>query len=275
MELRRAARMASLQGVKVAARAVDLVRQPPRGIVVLIYHRVGGRTCEVDLSAPVFDRQMRFLAEQSRPVTLDAALDMLAAPDPPIQDPVVITFDDGTADFADTAVPILERYGVPATMYLATSFVEEGRNFPDDGVPLSWQALRDVLATDLVTVGSHTHSHALLDRMEVGPAERELDLSIDLIQGRLGVTPRHFAYPKALCGSAPVRAAVRRRFASAAVAGGRPNPYGATDPQRLARSAIHVSDGVGWFRRKAGGGLGFEDVLRDVLNRRRYADASM
>lgn len=270
-----AARAVSLQGVKVAARAVDLVRHPPRGVVVLIYHRVGGRTCDVDLSTEVFDSQMQFLSEQARPVTLDAALEQLADADPPAQDPVVVTFDDGTADFADIAVPILERHHVPATMYLATSFIEEGRAFPDDGAPLSWQALRDVLTTGLVTIGSHTHTHALLDRVDIGEAERELDTSIGLIRDRLSVDARHFAYPKALLGSTPARAAVRDRFASAAVAGGRPNPYGATDPQSLARTPIHVSDNSVWFRHKAAGGLAFEDVVRNVINRRRYAGASI
>jgi hypothetical protein len=270
MGVRLAAKVASLQAVKVAAELVDLVHQPPRGIVVLIYHRVGGRTCEVDLSTSVFDRQMRFLSEHAHPVTLDAAVALLADPQPPAVDPVV-----GTADFAEAAVPILVRHGVPATMYLATAFVEEQRAFPDDGRPISWQALRDVVSTGLVGIGSHTHTHALLDRIDVEAAERELDTSVGLIQDRLGVEARHFAYPKALCGSPPVREAIRRRFASAAVGGGRTNPYGTTDPQLLFRSPIHVSDGVGWFRRKAAGGLAFEDVLRNRLNRRRYADASM
>lgn len=275
MGVRLAARGVSLQAVKVAAQVVDLVQKPSRGIVVLIYHRVGGGTCDVDLSTSVFDRQMRFLAEEARPVTLDVALDLLADPQPPPVDPVVVTFDDGTADFADAAMPILHRHGVPATLYLATAFVEESRSFPDNGVPLSWQALRDVVATGLVTIGSHTHNHALLDRVEIPEARRELDTSVGLIQDRLGVAARHFAYPKALSGSPAVVDMIRGRFASAAVSGGRPNLYGATDPYRLLRSPIHVSDGVGWFRRKAAGGLAFEDVVRNVLNRRRYAGASM
>ena len=29
-----------------------------------------------------------------------------------------------------------------------------------------------------------------------------------------------------------------------------------------------------WFRRKAAGGMGLEDRLRDLVNRRRYADAT-
>ena len=64
---------------------------------------------------------------------------------------------------------------------------------------------------------------------------------------------------------------MRARFDSAAVAGTHGNRYGATDPYRLARSPIQVSDGTRWFRRKVAGGLGLEDTLRRALNRRRYA----
>ncbi len=57
-------------------------------------------------------------------------------------------------------------------------------------------------------------------------------------------------------GSPAADAAIRARFASAAVAGTRVNRVRRTDPYRLARSPIQVSDGMRWFRRKVAGGLG-------------------
>jgi hypothetical protein len=67
---------------------------------------------------------------------------------------------------------------------------------------------------------------------------------------------------------------VRARFASAALAGTRPNPYGSTDPYLLARSPIQVSDGMRWFTRKVAGGMALEDTVRRVANRARYAGAA-
>ena len=84
----------------------------------------------------------------------------------------------------------------------------------------------------------------------------------------------HFAYPKALAAGSDAERAVRRRFRSAALAGTRPNLYGDTDPWRLARSPVQVSDGMRWFERKVAGGMGFEDSLRRLVNRRRYAGAT-
>ena len=262
--------------LKPVSAAADLVAKPARGVTILIYHQVGARTGgEVDLDAAEFDDQMAELAASGRVITLDDAVNVLRSGDTPELDPVVVTFDDGTPDVLDTAVPILERHRIPMTLYLATGFVDGDRGFwrPDD-TPISWQGLRDAVATGLVDVGSHTHTHALLDRIDAQTIADELDRSIDLIGSELNVAARHFAYPKALPPSPAADAAVRQRFASAAIAGTRPNPFGSTDVHLLTRSPIQRSDGMRWFRRKAAGGMGLEDRLRDVVNKRRYADAT-
>lgn len=275
VSVRSSARRLVQSGIKSASAAVDRVIPPARGGVVLIYHRVGRTSqLEVDLPTAVFDEQMAALAEVGRACTLDTMLQTLAGPATSHIDPVVVTFDDGTRDFVDHALPVLVRYQIPAVLYVATDFIESQRSFPDDGHPVSWAGLRDAVSTGLVTVGSHTHTHALLDRLTPEAAANELDQSIDLIRERIGVTPRHFAYPKALAGNAEAAAAVRRRFASAAIAGTRPNPYERTDPYQLLRSPVQVADGMRWFRHKLAGGMRAEDDLRRVANRVRYAGAT-
>ena len=278
------ARVVMQRVVKRAAAAVDVVRRPPRGVVVLLYHRVGRRSeLEVDLPTGLFAEQLECLAASGRVATLDTCLDALTRPglpdptsdaDDDRDDLIAITFDDGTADFVEVALPLLERHRLPVTLYLATGFVEERRPFPGDATPLSWAALRDAGSTGLLTVGSHTHSHALLDRLPPAEVASELDRSRALIETHLGHAPAHFAYPKAVRGSGDAEAAVRARFRSAALAGTRPNPYGGTDPYRLARSPIQLGDGMTWFRRKLDGGMGLEDSLRSLANRRRYAGAT-
>lgn len=256
--------------VKRAVALADRLSSPATGLVVLAYHRVGRETAvEVDLPTPTFDLQMARLARSHAVLPLDEAVDRLAAGED-LSGFVVVTFDDGTADFAEHAVPILECYQVPATLYLATRHVDEQLAFPDAGKPLSWTALADCVSTGLVTVGSHTHSHRLMDRIDPATAAEELDRSVELIGDRLGMQARHFAYPKAVAASAAVEPLVRDRFASAALAGTRPNPPG-SDRHRLARSPVQFSDGMDYFERKVAGGMSLEDDLRRFLNRRRYA----
>lgn len=294
-------RSLALRTIKTVAAAGDRVRPPADGVVVLIYHRVGGGSgTEVDLSPEAFDEQMAWLAGTGRVVSLDAAVDLLdppaaiagtatapaddgvaAGPGPdgaagitaPAGDPIVVTFDDGTADLAEFATPVLVRHGVPATVYLATKFVDEGIAFPDDGTPLSWAAARDMAATGLVTFGSHTHGHLLLDRLPPAEAIDELDRSRRLIEDEIGAPAHHFAYPKAVAASPEVEPLVRERYRSAALGGNRPNPYGGTDVHRLSRTAVQVSDGNEYFVRKARGGMALEDSIRRAVNRVRYRAA--
>ncbi len=257
--------------MKAAAALGDLLARPTEGITILIYHRIGaGAGGQMDLDPDVFDAQLSWLRATQRLLTLDAAIDELSAgPQGALRPGVVLTFDDGTSDWVRHVLPALERHGAPATFYVATEFIDERRRFPGDGEPLDWDALSTLARSPLATIGSHTHRHLLLDRL--GPAEvaDELDRSIDLLRERAGVDPRHFAYPKAVAGSAVADAAVRARFASAVLAGTRPNVVGA-DRYRLRRSPVQASDTTRWFRRKAVGGLHLEDDLRQRANRVRY-----
>jgi peptidoglycan/xylan/chitin deacetylase (PgdA/CDA1 family) len=263
---------------KRVAVLADHVRPRAEGIVILIYHRVGGRSpVSVDLPTPLFAEQMEHLAEHADVVGLDEVADRLAGPEPAEPGPrpaVAITFDDGTADFVDEALPVLVRLGLPVTYYLATDFIEQQRPFPDEGLPMTWAAVGEAVATGLVTIGSHTHTHALLDRTSAQAAADELDRSIELIGARTGTAPAHFAYPKAVLGSPAAEGEVRRRFRTATVAGTRANRHGHADLHRLTRSPVQVSDGMGFFARKASGGMRLEDDLRGIVNRVRYRGAT-
>jgi peptidoglycan/xylan/chitin deacetylase (PgdA/CDA1 family) len=274
-DVRNTIRAGAAAGLRRVALVKDRARCPPAGVTVLIYHRVGGRTpVPVDLPAEQFAAQVAQVVP--RAVTLDQALSVLedTGPEQPGPGPVVVTFDDGTSDVVEEALPILVEHRVPMVLYLATKFIDEQVEFPDAGRPTSWAALADGLSTGFLQIGSHTHSHALLDRLEPALVPDELDRSIGLIHDRLGVDPVHFAYPKALPGSPAADAAVRARFRSAAVAGTRTNPYGATDPWALARTPIQTRDEGRWFDAKAAGGLGLEDDVRRVVNRVRYRAAT-
>ncbi len=259
------------QAVKLVADTADRVRRPPAdGVVVLLYHRVGGRArSEIDVPLGLFEEQIAAVAASGGAGPLDDAVEHLAGRRG-AGPRVVVTFDDGTDDVVEAAVPVLARHGVPALLYVATDFVEQGRPFPNKGRPASWKGLADAMAAGVLTIGSHTHTHALLDRLAAPAIVQELDRSIGLIEDRLGATPRHFAYPKALLGSPAAQEAVHARFASAALAGCRANRPGSTDLWRLARSPIQVSDGMRYFSRKLAGGMALEQTLRELKNRRGY-----
>lgn len=267
-------RVAAHRTVKGLALGFDRVHPPAPGVVVLAYHRIGGgSSLELDIEPEVFAEQMQWLAEHRHIVDLDQAVEALAQPHGPPT--TAVTFDDGTADFVDHALPALVAAGVPATYYVATDFIESRRSFPDHGTPLSWGALAEAVSTGLVTVGSHTHRHAVMDKVAPAEATVELRTSQALIEDRLGVPAHHFAYPKGVAAVAPpVAAVVAGHFRSAAVADSGVNRYGATDLHRLDRTPVQRSDQPRHFRSKAAGGMGLEGQLRAGLNRRRYRTAA-
>jgi len=280
--LRRTASQLARSTARTVGIVSDRLRPPPYGVVFLIYHQVGApQPGVVNLPMGLFEQQMEELAASDRVVSIDDALALLTAPTPPDVTPtegtppasgadarqpcpVVLTFDDGTADFVDHAVPVLQRLGLPAVLYVATRWVDEGRSFWGDDTVLSWSGLAEAQASGVVTVGSHTHGHVHADATPVQEFIDDLDRSIDLIGSNLGTTPHHFAYPKALLPRPEVDAAVRSRFASAAIGGCRPNVPGETDPYALYRSPLQVGDAMAGFRRKANGGMHAEERIRSL-----------
>ena len=232
-------------------------------MVVLIYHRVGRRTpSPVDLPVATFERHLDQLA--GRVIDLDSASELLTSPADGVDGPpkVVLTFDDGTADWPDVVLPALVERDLPATFYVSTDFVERGAPLPDDGQPVSWSGLAEMAASGLATIGSHTHTHRVLARASAADADEEVTRSVELIEQRLARACRHFAYPKAIPPSPAAEVIVRRRFATAALAGNTPNVAGATDLHRLGRHALTVADDDASFTRKAAGGMRLEGWLR-------------
>lgn len=255
---------------QLVAVADRFARSTSAGITVLIYHTVGaGDGGAVDVGLDDFRSQLAHLAQHHRVLALADAVDELKSGIKPV-DAVVITFDDGTVDFVEHAVPALVEAGLPATLYACTQSIDEQQPFPWGTPPASWAGLRDAASTGLISIESHTHTHALLDRLPDAQIADELDRSIELIGEHIGTTPRHFAYPKAVPGSAAAEAAVRERFDSAALARNRVNRPGETDPYRLWRTPIQRSDAPDSFARKAAGGARIEGELRHQLARWKY-----
>ncbi len=262
-----------------AARLValgDSIVPVPTGITVLIYHRIGAGTGgAVDTDLDVFRAQLAHLGEHHRVISLDDAVRELGstATAPPAENGVVITFDDGTDDFALHALPALVEARLPATLFACTRSIDDGSPFPWGAAPTSWEALREATSTGLVTVGSHTHTHVLLDRTPEPVVRDELDRSIDLIGEQLGQAPIHFAHPKAIAGSPAAERLVRERFVSASLARSRVNRPGRADVYRIWRTPVQRLDDLDRFAAKAAGRARVEGEVRHAVTRWKYRGA--
>lgn len=94
---------------------------------IVYYHHVCDEQDPFFPATPVeiFEQEMRIVAKNYRVVSLDEAVRRLTEGGPP-EPVVVITFDDGYLDNYEIAFPILQRYGLTATIFLTTGAVDTG-----------------------------------------------------------------------------------------------------------------------------------------------------
>ena len=112
--------------------------------------------------------------------------------------PVVLTFDDGYADFYTAALPLLQRYHCTATLYIITDYVGETskwlqREGEADRALLNWSQIREVAAS-AIECGAHTHTHRPLDWLADADLREEITLPQRLLAENVSV-PQSFAYP--------------------------------------------------------------------------------
>jgi peptidoglycan/xylan/chitin deacetylase (PgdA/CDA1 family) len=108
----------------------------------------------------------------------------------------VITFDDGYRDFVKEALPVLKECGFTATIYLATSRIQDAPATFDGAEYLTWGEVRE-LRKEGMEFGSHTISHPILRDQKPDEVRNELKRSKEIIEDKLGVPVGSFAYPYA------------------------------------------------------------------------------
>ena len=97
---------------------------------ILMYHRVASLRhdpWELAVDPLRFEEQIAYLAQHRTPLPMPELVRRLKAGTLP-PDAVGVTFDDGYRDNLVNAEPVLARYGVPATVFLATGYI--GREQP-------------------------------------------------------------------------------------------------------------------------------------------------
>lgn len=114
------------QWVKIAgeyggyALAREITGAHPR---ILMYHRFSRLPKKGYVGADEFEWQVRYIAEHFNPVTVSEIASSLYGTQKLPRKSIAITVDDGYRDFYSIAWPILRKYGVPATFYVTTGFV--------------------------------------------------------------------------------------------------------------------------------------------------------
>jgi peptidoglycan/xylan/chitin deacetylase (PgdA/CDA1 family) len=113
---------------------------------------------------------------------------------------VVITFDDGFANFYESAWPVLAQHRFSATVFVISGYMGCKNDWDQPPFSLGTQPLLSwtqaaELAQAGIEIGSHTKTHPDLRRCSFKEVEEQLSASRYEIEDRLGFAVKSFAYP--------------------------------------------------------------------------------
>jgi peptidoglycan/xylan/chitin deacetylase (PgdA/CDA1 family)/glycosyltransferase involved in cell wall biosynthesis len=167
-----------------------LRRQPE--VCVLMYHAVAEDGSRLAVTPDNFEAQIAYLSAHKNIVTLDEVVAHVQG-EPLPTGSVAITFDDGYADIRTTVLPILKKYAATATVFLPTDL--EAYTDPAGTERMTWEDVRIVAETSLITFESHGRTHRALTRLSDQELNDELLSSRADINRELGKEPSYIAYP--------------------------------------------------------------------------------
>ena len=174
---------------------------PPALLVpILMYHEIAQppeTTSRLAVSPDAFAAQLAYLYDEGFKTVTAAELSTVMADAGQLPDrAVVLTFDDGYEDFHSRAMPLLERYGFTATVFVTTGWVQDagpsaGRR---PGRMLSWSQIAEA-ADAGIEVGAHSCQHPQLDQLSEKLLREELYRSKAQLEDKLGSPVTGLAYP--------------------------------------------------------------------------------
>jgi peptidoglycan/xylan/chitin deacetylase (PgdA/CDA1 family) len=242
------------------------------GLRILFYHRVADEPDPLAISPARFRAQMDVLGELGyRVVDVVSGAGMLVRGDG-LDRVVALSFDDGYRDVAENALPVLERHGFSATVFVATGVIDGTATYSwyaRQPPLLGWEDLVALDGASPLSFEAHTVTHPNLVALDAGAAEREIAGSKTALEDRLGRAVSGFCYPAGLFGARERELVARAGFAVATTCEPGANTP-ASDRLTLRRTAIDGSDRLADFRAKLEGAHDRPSALRAAYRRARF-----
>ena len=174
------------------------------GLPILMYHSISPQADKkrhpyywTNTTPARFELHMQTLRDMGiSAVSLRQAASVLQSAAPGNRQFVCITFDDGFQDVETVAMPILQRHGFGATVFLPTQYIGDTPRLFKNRYCLTWDRIRHLHKTG-IEFGSHTVSHPQLSQCSDADVKREVSLSKDRIEQEIGASVTSFSYPYA------------------------------------------------------------------------------
>lgn len=191
-------------------------------IPILLYHSIAANPASVvrgfAIDAAVFAEHLDLIVARGlTPLTVGAFVDACERRDDAmLSRSVLITFDDGFADFASAALPALADRHIPATLFVATGLLRgQSSPAPDVARLMMSRSQLPALHEQGVEIGCHSYSHPHLDTLGMTRLRAEVTRSKAELEDALGDRVDAFAYPHGYSGPRVRRVVRESGFRSA------------------------------------------------------------
>ena len=192
--------------------------------LILMYHMVDEPESSKELRfctpPKEFRRQMAYLEGSAFiPITLEQLVSGMNGQSTLPENPICITFDDGFESVLTHALPVLNQYQMPATLFAVSDLIGKTniwmhkRAFPRRNI-LTWPQLRE-LDDAGVTIGSHTRTHVRLTEIPKSSMIDEISNSKKQLEDALGKSVDYFAYPYGLYDQEAITTVVDAGYSAA------------------------------------------------------------
>ena len=161
-------------------------------LYVLMYHSITNKEEDYPYSISVsnFINHIKYIHKRFKVIDLNETLFYLQN-NKDIKEPCfAITFDDGYRNNFTHAYPILKKFDMPFSIFVATNFINTKRE-----TFMNWDEVIELSNDPLVTIGSHSVNHPNLLSLEKEDIKYEIEASKKIIESKINKEVKYFAYP--------------------------------------------------------------------------------
>lgn len=178
----------------------------PKGkAIILLYHQIGKNPVkQTNLDCYCrqgqFEEQMAYLYDSHyKVISLEELIVKINSQKALFEEQyIVLTFDDGCDKFSKTALPILQKYNFPSTIYPVAGCLGKVATWPKEINPdlsiVSELALKE-LSVQGVDIGAHTMNHVKLSNCDFDIAKEEIEQSKQVLEHIIDKKITSFSYP--------------------------------------------------------------------------------
>ena len=163
-------------------------------IPVLLYHSISNDNSNVSLNINQFENQIIYLKKRNfKTIDFDNINNKK-------EKKIIITFDDSYKDLISNALPILKKYEFNATCFAVSNYLgskniwDLGKNNYVEKELMNKNDLREWVSNGM-SVGSHTHNHHDLTKLNKNEISNQLNKSKKILENITGSEVINFSYP--------------------------------------------------------------------------------